>query len=329
VLIKPADDQSDFIDYLERQAAGTGPKAKQAAIDLRVRKAGLKGEAESAFHINFDFEDAPNWAVIHDLRLEHRGRVAQIDHLLINRWMDFYVLETKHFQSGIKITEDGEFLRWNEYKKKFEGMLSPIMQNERHIAVLRDALSTIDLPVRLGLRITPTFQTFVLVAPSARIDRPKRFDTSRVIKADQLKSRIWKDIDDAGVFDVAVSLAKVVSRDTVEIVARQIAGMHRPLPREVPNAEPARQVPAPSPVAPETKPLSATPGPFCKGCKGTSGEILYGRYGYYFKCSGCEANTSIRFECQPGHSPKLRKEGPSFYRECAQCESSMLFHKNA
>jgi hypothetical protein len=95
-------------------------------------------------------------------------------------------------------------------------MPSPIMQNERHITVLRDALSMIDLPVRLGLRITPTFQAFVLVAPSARIDRPKRFDTTRGDQSGSTQEPIWKDIDDAGVFDVAVSLAKVVSRDTVE-----------------------------------------------------------------------------------------------------------------
>ena len=32
--------------------------------------------------------------VLHDLRLEHGNQVAQIDHLLINRWMECYVLET-------------------------------------------------------------------------------------------------------------------------------------------------------------------------------------------------------------------------------------------
>src|SRR3546814_12221508 len=76
--------------------------------------------------------------LIHDLRLEHGSRTAQIDHLLINRWMDVYVLETKHFHAGIKITEDGEFLRWNNYQKTYEGMASPLEQNERHIQVLKD-----------------------------------------------------------------------------------------------------------------------------------------------------------------------------------------------
>lgn len=173
MLIKSADDQSAAIQELERIAAGKGPEAKRAAEGLRKRKAGIKGESESAYLIDFEFEDARNWAVIHDLRIEHKGRVAQIDHLLINRWMDVYVLESKHFRSGVKITDDGEFLRWNEFRRTYEGMPSPLMQNERHIAVLRDVMATIDMPVRLGMRIPPTFQTFVLVAPSARIDRPQ------------------------------------------------------------------------------------------------------------------------------------------------------------
>lgn len=330
MLIKSADDQSAVIKELEQLATGTGTDAKRAAEDLRKRKAGLRGEAESAYLIDFEFGPARNWAVTHDLRVEHEGRVAQIDHLLINRWMEVYVLETKHFHAGVKITEDGEFLRWNQYKRTFEGMPSPLMQNERHIAVLRDVLSTIDLPVRLGLRIVPSFQTFILVAPSARIDRPKHFDSSRVIKADQLKERVWKDIDDANVFQVAKSVAKIVSRETMQLLAEQLARQHRPLRQ--PSASPAppsesTQAPVSAKPAKAAKPEAS--GPICKACGHTTGEVLYGRYGYYFKCGACEANTSIRFECEPGHAPRLRKEGPAFHRECAECGTSTLFHRNA
>src|SRR5690606_42003830 len=100
MLIKAADDQSALLDDLERRAAGNGADAKQATRELRIRRAGIKGERDSAYLIDFHFAEAPNWAVIHDLRIEHGNRVAQIDHLLINRWLDFYVLESKHFHAG-------------------------------------------------------------------------------------------------------------------------------------------------------------------------------------------------------------------------------------
>lgn len=344
MLIKQADDQSAFVLELERLAAGNGPEAKRAAEDLRIRKAGLKGERESAYLIDFDFAHSPNWAVIHDLRLEHRGRVAQIDHLLINRWMDIYVLETKHFHAGLKITEQGEFLRWDSYKRIHLGMPSPLQQNERHIAVLRDVIGQLEWPVRLGLRIAPTFQTLILVAPNARIDRPRKFDSSRVIKADQLKPRIWKDIDEEnGLLGLIKTAAKIVSRDTVELVARKLIAYHQPLSRNRPleQREPPARTIVQTSARPQIEPTFDTPpaesrrqsesttvAPACKACSSQKGDILYGKFGYYFKCHGCKTNTAIRFNCLPGHRPRIRKQGFAFYRECADCGTSTFFHRN-
>lgn len=344
MLIKDADDQSARLEALELLAAGTGPKARDAADELRRRKAGIKGEKDSAYLINFDYAQSPNWAVIHDLRLEHGNRVAQIDHLLINRWMDLYVLETKHFRAGIKITEEGEFLRWNQFRRTYEGMASPLEQNERHIQVLKDVMNGIELPTRLGVRIQPAFQSFVLIGPDARIDRARKFDSSRVVKADQLKKAVWRDIDGENpLIGMMRTAAKIVSSETVEFVARQVAVLHRPLahtptpavaPASAATSTPQRTVakratsidpplsPTPSSIAPLT-------GPECKKCHRTMGSILYGRYGYYFKCSGCDTNTAIRFTCKPGHTQRLRKQNERFYRECEQCRSSELFHTNA
>ena len=120
MLIKQADDYRDVLRALEQQAAHGGLDAKRARDELRIRQAGIKGEKDAAYLIDFDYARSANWAVIHDLRVEHDGRTAQIDHVLINRWMDVYVLETKHTWGGIKITEEGEFLRWSG--RSFQGM---------------------------------------------------------------------------------------------------------------------------------------------------------------------------------------------------------------
>lgn len=364
MLIKSKDDESAFLKELELRAAGTGPSAKQAATELRIRKAGLKGEAESAYLIDFHFERSPNWAVIHDLRLEYRGRTAQIDHLLINRWLDIYVLESKHFNAGLKITQDGEFLRWDDYRKTYTGMASPLEQNERHIAVLQDVTQTLEWPQRLGLRIAPTFHSLILIAPTARIDRAKRFDSSRVIKADQLKKQIDKSLESENAFLGLLKVtAKIVSSETVEFVARRLTALHRPLvrgqqsepvaaavtpsgkvrieptiaPAPLPSPPPLPSVPPPLPatITQPLLPVAATPAsteqaaaPACKTCNAKAGEILYGKFGYYFKCDACAGNTNIRFTCQPEHKPRLRKDGPAFYRECADCGTSVLYHRN-
>src|SRR3546814_13635890 len=74
MLIKSADDQGVELQALEQRAAGNGPDAARAAKELRNRRAGLKGERDSAYLIDFDYASSTNWAVIPDLRLEHGGR---------------------------------------------------------------------------------------------------------------------------------------------------------------------------------------------------------------------------------------------------------------
>ncbi|WHZ18317.1 MAG: hypothetical protein OJF55_000466 [Rhodanobacteraceae bacterium] len=246
------------------------------------------------------------------------------------------MLESKHFHAGIKITEQGEFLRWNDYKRTYEGMESPLEQNERHIAVLKDVLKTLDLPVRLGVRITPTCHSFVLVSSKSRIDRPKKFDTSRIIKADQIKTSIWNDIDNEGALTTLASIAKLVSPETMENVARQLAAQHRPVKWPLPDwlvAQPASIAEErPQSATRKTTPQAQAPasgGPRCKKCGGGKGAILYGKYGYYFKCNACDGNTAIRFTCLPGHAPKLRKKGNEFFRDCAECNTTERYFVNA
>lgn len=69
--------------------------------------------------------------VLHNLRFEYNGKSAQIDHMIINRFSEIYILETKDFLNGIKIEENGKFLAY--YYNKYKAISSPIKQNIRHI----------------------------------------------------------------------------------------------------------------------------------------------------------------------------------------------------
>lgn len=65
-----------------------------------MMRADIKGENEAAYEIDFHFKNHKNYIVLHDLRLEVNGRAAQIDHILLDRTLVAYVLETKHFNGG-------------------------------------------------------------------------------------------------------------------------------------------------------------------------------------------------------------------------------------
>lgn len=209
MLLKAPDDKKVPLAELERLAKIVPfPRKRQIVEEVRILRAGIKGEQESSYLLDFHFKASRNTAIIHDLRLKVNGRVAQIDHLLLHRTLNIFVLETKHFKSGLKITEEGEFLRWNAYEKAYEGMPSPLAQNERHVAVLRDAFEQIDMPTRLGKRLTPVFLSYVLVSPRARIERPKRFDTSHVLKADMLS--VEDELNKRGLLKGAGGIMRIV-----------------------------------------------------------------------------------------------------------------------
>lgn len=324
MLIKAADDKTSTLATLEQLqsiAHLTERQKKALEQELRFMRAGVKAENEAAYLIDFDFKESKNYAVIHDLRLEINGRVAQIDHLLIHHTLDIFVLETKSFHAGLKINNNGEFLRWNNYDKNFEGMASPIEQNQRHIKVLEEALSQIDLPKRLGFRLTPKLISVILVSPNARIDRPPNFDTSSVIKADSLKRYIMELYDDSVVstfknpLSTLGAAARIVSSETVEDVAKKLVALHKPM-----TIDYKAKFDIQEPVKPKH---------LCRSCSSAHLSIVYGKYGYYFKCLDCQGNTPIKPQCAKEKcAARIRKECEKFFRECTECKSSDLYFVN-
>lgn len=335
MILKGIDDKTFQLTSLEALLT-TSPASMRAGIqrDIAAIRAGIRAEQEAAYYIDFDLKDSERTAVIHDLRLEVDGRVAQIDHVVIHKTLTVFALETKHIASGLKITEDGEFLRWNDYRKSYEGMASPLAQNGRHLAVLKDAFRQIDLPTRLGMRLEPSYRSLIVVSPQARIDRPKKFDTSCVIKSDGLIEAMEKSFDRAGVLSTFGAAARLVSSDTVADIGRQLVGLHRPSCIDYAQkyrghaaVDPATAVCEPA-VEEQTQPARADRFA-CRQCGKAVLTIQHGRYGYYFKCSSCAGNTPIKIDCgKEGHKERLRKQGLKFFRECAECGSSSLFFVN-
>jgi len=115
MILKQKDKRTEDIKELNR-LLNLNISSKQRFLierELKCLMSGDSGESSSAYYLDFRFNESKNWALIHDLRIEHSGMVAQIDHLLINRILDIHVLETKNYFYGIKITDDGEFLSYN------------------------------------------------------------------------------------------------------------------------------------------------------------------------------------------------------------------------
>ncbi len=311
MLIKERDNHDSDVESL-RNLLDCQISAKQRFLierEIKCVSSGARGEDSSAYYIDFRSRDSKNTAVIHDLRLEHRGFVAQIDHLLINRLLDIYVIESKNYYYGVKITPEGEFLVWNG--KTYVAIESPIEQNKRHVDLLRRVIEQPGfLPTRLGVSIPPSFFSYVMVAPNSRVDRPAhgKFDTSMVIKADGLDAVIEKRIDKASPVDVFSSLAKVVSQETLETFARTLVRLHRPSYIDyaakfgVTVATPSASIPQ-SPVAIATNIGNGgvtKRGPICEACGGAvDTKVVYycrinkEKFGGRILCRSCQQTPNI------------------------------------
>ncbi len=228
MIIKQKDSITPKIEQLECLLLQDITQTQKSNIEtqLKIMRSGIKGEESSAYFIDFHFGESKNWMALHDLRFEYQGNIAQIDHLIINRFLHFYVLETKNYSNAIQINESGEFQVL--YGGKSKPIESPIEQNKRHIFLLERYFNSIDdiFPKRLGLKIKPSFHSYILVSPSSKIIRPdnKIFDTSNVIKSDSFFSLTQEKVNEDSVFD----LAKVIGQDTLYNLAHRIAELHKP-----------------------------------------------------------------------------------------------------
>jgi hypothetical protein len=194
--------------------------------ELRLVRSGAEGEKEAAYHIDFHLKDSKNWAVIHDLRLEHNGRVAQIDHLVIGRFFDIFVIESKNYTTGLKVNEHGEFLirtKWG-----WKGIDSPIEQNRRHLIVLNELIQHHKLmPMRLGMPMRPSFRNWILVPPACDITH-RHVREGYILKMDMFERRITEGTPNMPLLSDVLSVARVSSTQTIMGFARQLASFHRP-----------------------------------------------------------------------------------------------------
>jgi hypothetical protein len=231
--IKAADDKQSQIDALNALLARSDlPAGTRGKIEQEIRSilSGAKGEKDAAYEIEFHAGDNPHVMTIHDLRLECEGRVAQIDHLIINRLLDIWVCESKSFAEGVAINQYGEWSVY--YRGKLQGIPSPIEQNKRHIAVLAAVFKTgrVTLPKRLGFTLQPSIRSVVVVSNKARISRPMGRTRAplegldRVMKVEQLIPSIQKTLDQKRIEDFVT----VVGQGTLEKLARQLASLHAP-----------------------------------------------------------------------------------------------------
>ena len=232
MLIKDRDAKKGDVEQLRNLLSLNLNPRKRFLIERELKNLspGEDGGKNAAHFINFYCADSRNWAVIHDLKIDHNGFATHIDHLLINQFLDIYLFESKNYTYSLKIKDDGEFLVFDG--RQYQSVESPLDENEKRIQVLSKVLIENKLiPKRMGIPFRPQIKPFVLVSPRSNVLRPPAtiYDTSSVIRADFLIKKFLEQVERIKRLYLKLKrLPKAIKSDTLADVAGKLASMNKP-----------------------------------------------------------------------------------------------------
>lgn len=225
MLIKEADDRSGDIADLKRLLAEptlTPIQRKNIQNQISNLGKGAWGEQQATYFLDFHFAGYKNTIILHDLRLVlSNGKTAQIDHLIINRLLDIYVLESKNW---VSLTVDEAGACTVKEKRTIIGVESPLEQCKRHASVLE---RTFQVDPRLrALAPRQNMVCKVLVAPSCHLVAPHHHEY--FVKADAFHTAWEKDIENESIVKGVMSITRMVSRETLMKIGEGLVELHNP-----------------------------------------------------------------------------------------------------
>ena len=232
MLIKDRDVKDESIEQLRSLLSPRMNSRKRFLIEreLKTLSPGQDGGKNAAHFINFYCADSPNWAIIHDLKLDYSGLSTHIDHLLINQFLDIFLFESKNYTYSLKITAGGEFLVFDGLR--YQSVESPLEENEQRLQVLKKVLADTNiLPKRLGLAVKPRIKPFVLVSSKSNVLRPPLsvYDTSSVITAEFLIQKLLVQVERLKrLFLRLKRLPKAIKSDNLAEFSAKLASMNQP-----------------------------------------------------------------------------------------------------
>lgn len=329
--------------------------------------AGWEAEKDLAHFLNRAFEPVPDVLLFHGLRFPIEslpGDAAQIDHLVLYRH-GIAIIESKSVSGVLSVDRLGQWTRkWRGRSGRGgeDNIPDPTLQAKRQVDALRRLLDS-SLPplmdkrvglIPMGFRNFP-IEHYVAISTGGRFDGTTRPYEQRVMKADRITNSVNEQIDyhrknsgwrgwiiskpdEMTIFHLSdTELSRIrdflLARDTLRSSGNTTSKAQPPSVAALPETVPSKQHAAPSGAAPPASRLSKLDPLVCTKCGEEKAiEVVY-RKDYCLLCHACEGYTSLGHACAfCGKHAFIRKDGPSFYRDCAKdaggCGKQVVFWKS-
>jgi hypothetical protein len=223
MLIKAADDRSEEMAELKallRTPGLTAFQKKQIEEEIHNCEKGAWGEHQAAYYLDTYFAGYKNNIILHDLRIVlSNDQTAQIDHLIINKYLDVYILESKNW-SQLTVDETGACTTISA--GRVVGTESPLEQCRRHAAILQRVFEL--EPLLKSLAPRQNIRCRVLVGTKCHLKAPHHQEW--YLKADAFHTAWEKEFETESTLSIAISLVRQVSRENLMKIGQALLEMH-------------------------------------------------------------------------------------------------------
>lgn len=327
-------------------------KTQTSSASIKM-DAGIKQEHDVAFYLRRAYKNSDHIMVLNDIRIEHDGESAQIDHLIVYTY-GFVVVESKSIRGEVKVNEYGEWTR--SYKGQWSGMPSPIKQAELQLKLLKQYLCAniekvigkfLGIQQGLGARC---YDVFCAISSDAIIDRSNATKdiADKLVKSEFIADALDKKMNFIKFYQVTAKIADTrpgFNQAELHHICQFLLGNTQqfdnnshnkasaawlapiqmtPRATEVLNARASATVAtAEAMVKPVNVNVIAVQCRHCGDCNALSPQS--GRFGYYVQCGKCGGNTPLKRPCPvcKSQNTKVSKSQSVFTLACQACSASM------
>ncbi len=227
MVFKKIDSKESEINTLKQLLEKSNNEKQKSLIskDFISLENGYRAEKENAYYLDFHFESRDKLVLLHDIRIEHNGRTAQFDHILIEP-LGITILESKSFTGELTINEDNSLnVKYGKYTKTFP---NPIEQNNRHEKVLYEFIhNSLEVPKRFKLMGGIPIYSKVIIHPNTTVTNktlPEGFERS-----DAFATSRNKVIDKMNAAKILLSTVTFVTKDFAKEIATVLVNGHKPI----------------------------------------------------------------------------------------------------
>ncbi|MBK1690962.1 hypothetical protein CKO33_02095 [Ectothiorhodospira mobilis] len=208
-------------------------------------------------------------AVLHDLRLPYGEEVVEIDHLLINRSLQFTLVDSGFMGAErVKVNTLGEVFVWSEEGQEWVGVRRAFPELFEKADLLEKILAAEPWPRRLGMRMSHSLEVCLVLGDDDQVDveNVSRWG-DRVFKLSEFvrhyeRERLKKISLSQGVVNAVQAAFNRVNRETLQRIAQGLADLHELEPLDYQERWELDQIPpAPQAAAEEEPPVPAEAPP--------------------------------------------------------------------